>query len=284
MIELLLTGSLAFIMFSLGLSLTPQDFGFAFQQPKALIAGALAQLLLLPAIAFVLIWAFGLQGDFALGVMILSCCPGGITSNIMTKLSRGDVALSISYTALASLVTAVTLPLVLSVTAPVLVPQQGIELSILPLSLKVFSLATLPVLIGVLIRQFTPMQASRWEQPSSQISNGLFVAVLIGVLIGQWNVFIANLPTLGPILLLLNVIMLAVGLFVGYLLRLKKSQITSLSVEAGFQNGTIGIVVGSLISEELVQGGLSRFSLPSAVYSVLMLVTIIPFVLWRRRL
>ncbi len=138
MIELLLTGSLAFIMFSLGLSLTPQDFGFAFQQPKALIAGALAQLLLLPAIAFVLIWAFGLQGDFALGVMILSCCPGGITSNIMTKFSCGDVALSISYTALASLVTAVTLPLVLSVTAPVLVPQQGIELSILPLILKVF--------------------------------------------------------------------------------------------------------------------------------------------------
>ncbi len=284
MIELLLTGSLAFIMFSLGLSLTPQDFGFAFQQPKALITGALAQLLLLPAIAFVLIWAFGLQGDFALGVMILSCCPGGITSNIMTKLSRGDVALSISYTALASLVTAATLPLVLSVTAPVLVPQQAIELSILPLSLKVFSLATLPVLIGVLIRQCTPMQASRWEQLSSQISNGLFAAVLIGVLIGQWNVFIANLPTLGPILLLLNVIMLAVGLIVGHLLRLKKSQITSLSVEAGFQNGTIGIVVGSLISEELVQGGLSRFSLPSAVYSVLMLVTIIPFVLWRRRL
>ncbi len=134
------------------------------------------------------------------------------------------------------------------------------------------------------IRQCTPIKASRWEQPSSQISNGLFVAVLIGVLIGQWNVFIANLPVLGPILLLLNVIMLAVGLFVGHLLRLNKSQITSLSVEAGFQNGTIGIVVGSLISEELVQGGLSRFSLPSAVYSVLMLVAIIPFVLWRRRL
>ena len=84
--------------------------------------------------------------------------------------------------------------------------------------------------------------------------------------------------------MLLNLLMLIVGLVIGHVLRLKKSQITSLSVEAGFQNGTIGIVVGSLISEELIQGGLSRFSLPSAVYSVLMLVTIIPFVLWRRSL
>ena len=284
LIELLLTGSLAFIMFSLGLSLRPQDFGVAFQQPKALIAGVISQILMLPLIAFVLLKIFGVQGDFALGIMILSCCPGGITSSLVTKLSRGDVALSISYTALASLVTAATLPVVLSLTAPILIPQQDVGLSIVPLSLKVFSLATLPVLLGVAIRQWTPKFAVRWQLPSSQLANGLFIAVLIGVLIGQWDVFIAYLPVLGPVLLLLNLIMLIVGLAVGYLLSLKKSQITSLSVEAGFQNGTIGIVVGSLISEELVQGGLNRFSLPSAVYSVLMLVTIVPFVLWRRSL
>ena len=271
-------------MFSLGLSLRPQDFGVAFQQPKALIAGVISQILLLPLIAFVLLKIFGVQGDFALGIMILSCCPGGITSSLVTKLSRGDVALSISYTALASLVTAATLPVVLSLTAPILIPQQDVGLSILPLSLKVFSLATLPVLLGVAIRQWTPKFAVRWQLPSSQLANGLFIAVLIGVLIGQWDVFIAYLPVLGPVLLLLNLIMLIIGLAVGHLLSLKKSQITSLSVEAGFQNGTIGIVVGSLISEELVQGGLSRFSLPSAVYSVLMLVTIVPFVLWRRSL
>ena len=271
-------------MFSLGLSLKPQDFGVALHQPKALIAGAIAQLLMLPLIAFVLLRIFGVQGDFALGVMILSCCPGGITSSLVTKLSRGDVALSISYTALASLVTAATLPLVLSIAAPIFIPQQEIGLSILPLSLKVFSLATLPVLLGVLIRQWTPKLAVRWQLPSSQVANVLFVAVLIGVLIGQWDVFIAYLPVLGPVLLLLNLLMLIVGLAVGHLLSLKKAQITSLSVEAGFQNGTIGIVVGSLISEELLQGGLTRFSLPSAVYSVLMLITIVPFVLWRRSL
>ena len=110
----------------------------------------------------------------------------------------------------------------------------------------------------------------------------LFVLVLLGALISQWDVFIANLPILGPILLLLNLLMLSVGLGIGNLLGLKQSQITSLAVEAGFQNGTIGIVVGSLISDELVQTELSRFSLPSAVYSILMMLTIIPFVLWRR--
>ena len=282
MIEAVLAGSLAFIMFSLGLSLKPQDFWVAFQQPKTLIAGALVQLALLPIIAFILLTLFGLQGQLAIGVMILSCCPGGITSNIMTKLSRGDVALSISYTSLASLVTAGTLPLVLSVTAPILLPQQNIELSILPLSLKVFCLATLPVLLGVWLSRVAPEQASRWERFSSRTANTLFVLVLLGALISQWDVFIANLPILGPILLLLNLLMLSVGLGIGNLLGLKQSQITSLAVEAGFQNGTIGIVVGSLISDELVQAELSRFSLPSAVYSILMMLTIIPFVLWRR--
>ncbi len=269
-------------MFSLGLSLKPQDFWVAFQQPKTLIAGALVQLALLPIIAFILLTLFGLQGQLAIGVMILSCCPGGITSNIMTKLSRGDVALSISYTSLASLVTAGTLPLVLSVTAPILLPQQNIELSILPLSLKVFCLATLPVLLGVWLSRVAPEQASRWELFSSRTANTLFVLVLLGALISQWDVFIANLPILGPILLLLNLLMLSVGLGIGNLLGLKQSQITSLAVEAGFQNGTIGIVVGSLISDELIQAELSRFSLPSAVYSILMMLTIIPFVLWRR--
>ncbi len=282
MIEAVLAGSLAFIMFSLGLSLKPQDFWVAFQQPKTLIAGALVQIALLPIIAFILLTLFGLQGQLAIGVMILSCCPGGITSNIMTKLSRGDVALSISYTSLASLVTAGTLPLVLSVTAPILLPQQNIELSILPLSLKVFCLATLPVLLGVWLSQVAPELATRWELYSSRTANTLFVLVLLGALISQWDVFIANLPILGPILLLLNLLMLSVGLGIGNLLGLKQSQITSLAVEAGFQNGTIGIVVGSLISDELVQAELSRFSLPSAVYSILMMLTIIPFVLWRR--
>ena len=284
MIEVVLAASLAFIMFSLGLSLKPKDFLVAFQEPKNLIAGAIVQVVLLPLVAFILLNLFGLQGQLALGVMILSCCPGGITSNVMTKFSRGDVALSISYTSLASLVTAGTLPLVLGLTAPIFLPQQEIGLSVVPLSLKVFSLATLPVLLGVWLNHVASKVASRWELFCNRTANILFVLVLIGALVSQWDVFVSNLPILGPILLLLNLLMLSIGLCVGRLLDLNTPQITSLTVEAGFQNGTIGIVVGSLISDELMQGGLSPFSLPSAVYSVLMLLTIIPFVLWRRSL
>ena len=282
MIELVLSIGLAFIMLSLGLSLQPADFSRALGQPRALFGGALAQLVLLPLVAFSLLRLFGLTGDLALGVMILSCCPGGITSNVMTRLSRGDVALSISYTALASLVTAVTLPVVLSLTAPLLLPSPNLELSILPLSLKVFAISTMPVVIGVWIAQQAPGFCKRNRQKAERLANLLFVLIVAGTLISQWTVFTGNLTTIGPTLLTLNLVMLAIGLGLGHRLKLSTEQTTSLSIEAGFQNGTVGIVVGSLLGPELMQSQLNSFSLPSAVYGVLMTVTIIPFIAWRR--
>ena len=271
-------------MLSLGLSLQPADFTRALRQPRALLAGALAQVVLLPVVALSLLWLSGLEGDLAVGVMILSCCPGGITSNVMTRLSRGDVALSISYTALASLVTAISMPLVLGVTAPLFLPERAMELSILPLSMKVFSIATVPVLIGVWLKQTAPGFAARVEPAASRLANLLFGLIVVGTLASQWSVFTSNFPTLAPTLLSLNLLMVAVGLGLGELLRLPRAQATTLSIEAGFQNGTIGIVVGSLIGPAVMNGGLNSFSLPSAVYGVLMTVTIIPFVLWRRSL
>ena len=284
MIELVLSVGLAFIMLSLGLSLQPADFGRALGQPRALMGGALAQLILLPLVAFGLLRLFGLTGDLALGVMILSCCPGGITSNVMTRLSRGDVALSISYTALASLVTAFTLPVVLSLTAPLLLTSQTLELSILPLSLKVFSISTVPVVIGVWIAQQAPGFCKRNRQKAERLANLLFVLIVAGTLISQWSVFTSNLKTIGPTLLALNLLMLAIGLSLGNLLKMPTEQTTSLSIEAGFQNGTVGIVVGSLLGPDLMQSQLNSFSLPSAVYGVLMTVTILPFIAWRRSL
>ena len=284
MIELILSVGLAFIMLSLGLSLQPEDFTRAFRQPRALLAGALAQVIVLPVVAFILLRLLGLKGELAVGVMILSCCPGGITSNVMTRLSRGDVALSISYTALASLFTAISLPLILGFTAPLFVTNQAIEISILPLSLKVFSIATVPVLIGVWVKQQAPQFCQRVEPTASRLANLLFLLIVVGTLTSQWNVFTSNLSIIGPTLLSLNLLMLAIGLTLGALLQLPTAQTTTLSIEAGFQNGTIGIVVGSLIGPALTQGELNSFSLPSAVYGVLMTVTILPFILWRRGL
>ena len=282
LIELVLSVGLAFIMLSLGLSLQPADFSRALGQPRALMGGALAQLILLPLVAFGLLSLSGLDGDLALGIMILSCCPGGITSNVMTRLSRGDVALSISYTALASLVTAFTLPVVLSLTAPLLLPSQTLELSILPLSLKVFSISTVPVVIGVWTAQQAPGFCKRNRQKAERLANLLFVLIVAGTLISQWSVFTSNLKSIGPTLLALNLLMLAIGLSLGKLLQMSTEQTTSLSIEAGFQNGTVGIVVGSLLGPDLMQSQLNSFSLPSAVYGVLMTVTILPFIAWRR--
>ena len=232
--------------------------------------------------AFGLLSLSGLDGDLALGIMILSCCPGGITSNVMTRLSRGDVALSISYTALASLVTAFTLPVVLSLTAPLLLPSQTLELSILPLSLKVFSISTVPVVIGVWTAQQAPGFCKRNRQKAERLANLLFVLIVAGTLISQWSVFTSNLKSIGPTLLALNLLMLAIGLSLGKLLQMSTEQTTSLSIEAGFQNGTVGIVVGSLLGPDLMQSQLNSFSLPSAVYGVLMTVTILPFIARRR--
>ena len=282
MIEVVLGVSLAVIMFSLGLGLSPKDFAVAIQQPKALFAGVICQVVLLPLLAFVIVLSFRLEGEFALGVMILSCCPGGITSNVMTKWGRGDVALSISYTSLASLLTAITLPLILSVAARAFLPEALFDLEILPLSVKVFSIATLPVLFGVTLRRMQPLLVERSEQKMAVVANALFVVILLGTLIGQWNTFAVNLLILGPILLGLNLIMLCWGCCVGSVLRLPKAKITTLAIESGFQNGTVGIVVGALVSQPATGEVFAPTSLPSAVYGVLMLITIAPFILWRR--
>ena len=171
MIELFLGLSLAFIMFSLGLSLEPRDFAVALRQPKALLAGLLCQVIGFPVIAFLLIRLFQLQGDLAFGVMILSCCPGGITTNVMSRWARGDVALSISYTAIVSLLTAITLPLILGASAGQFLETADVQFAVAPLSLKAFAIATLPVLIGVVIKQLRSSAASRLEQSCSRLAN-----------------------------------------------------------------------------------------------------------------
>lgn len=282
MIELVLGLALAFIMFALGLSLSLGDFAVALRQPRALVAGLLCQVILLPVVAFVLIGLFQLQAELAFGVMILSCCPGGITSNLMTRWARGDVALSISYTAIVSLLTAFTLPFVLGLVSNQFIAAEALELGVGSLSVKVFAIATLPVLIGVLIRKFHSTLAAGLERICAPLANGLFALILLATLVSQWAVFMGNLNVLGPILLSLNILMLFIGCCLGSGLRLPRQQVTTLAIESGFQNGTIGIVVGTLVSQPAADVLLSEASLPSAVYGVLMLVTIAPFVLWRR--
>ncbi|MEB3322549.1 MAG: bile acid:sodium symporter family protein [Synechococcaceae cyanobacterium] len=284
MFEIALPLALAFIMVSLGITLTPADFGFALTRPRPLLAGILSQVVLLPIVAWILIGAFGLGGPLAVGVMVLACCPGGITSNVMTRLARGDVALSISYTALASLLTMVTLPLIVSLTAGLLLGETGTRVDVTGLSLKVFLMSTLPVVLGVLARLRWPLAVRGLEAPLAQVANGLFALILAITIVSQWHTLVANLDRLGPVLLALNLSMLAIGTAVGHLLALPPPQVSTLAIESGFQNGTVGIAVGALLAGAAHQESLSAYSLPSGVYGVLMMVTIAPYLLWRRSL
>ena len=282
MLSLVLPLCLAFVMFSLGISLRPSDFRVALRQPKTLLAGALAQMVLLPVVAYGLVCLFGLTDELAIGVMVLSCCPGGVTSNLFTRLARGDVALSISYTALASVLTAVTLPLILGLVSGPLMPDLDTSISTLPLSFKMLSIATLPVVIGVFCNQWKPGWCLAMRPLCDRFANVVLVLVIIGAVASQWALFVGNLQTLGPLLLLLNLLMLGIGLGVGTLLALPQAQVTTLAIESGFQNGTVGIVVGTLLTPLVLGDQLSGFSLPSAIYGVLMQFTVIPFVVWRR--
>ncbi len=277
--------ALAFIMFALGLSLTPADFVFALRRPHPLLAGVLSQVVLLPLVAFLLIRSFAVPAELGVGVLVLACCPGGITSNVMTRLARGDVALSISFTALASLITTLTLPLILSVGGRSLMGENLPAVSITGLGLKMFAMTTLPVLLGVLLHQQRPGLARRWERTCERVATVLFALILAITIVGEWGTLIDNLGSLGPVLLLLNVGMLAIGTIVARLLRLPSPQVSCVAIESGFQNGTVGIAVGALLAGAgSSAAGLSPYSLPSGVYGVLMMITIIPYLLWRRSL
>jgi BASS family bile acid:Na+ symporter len=218
-------------------------------------------------------------------VLVLACCPGGITSNVMTRLARGDVALSISFTALASLITTVTLPLIITQAGRALIGTALPPVSITGLGLKMFVMTTLPVVLGVLLRQRRPGWAGRWEGRFEQAANGLFALILAITIVGEWRTLVDNLGGLGPVLLSLNLGMLTIGTAVARLLRLPPAQVSCVAIESGFQNGTVGIAVGALLaSADLAGSALSPYSLPSAVYGVLMMVTILPYLAWRRSL
>ena len=273
--------SLAFIMFSLGLGLTVGDFARVASFPKAFFAGAFSQIVLLPLIAFALLHLFSLPPELAVGVMILSFCPGGVTSNIVTKLADGAVALSVTLTAVVSLVSVFTVPLLVAWSANYFMGTAAPDIDVTSLALAMFAITAVPVAIGVAMRFMATTLADRIEATVSKIALFLFVIIVIGALASNWSLFIANLVLLGPLLVVLNIILLLVGLAIGKALSLDRGDGIAIAIETGVQNSTLGITVGSLILE--AANGLPPFSLPSGVYGITMYIVALPFVTWMRR-
>jgi len=279
-IDVVLPVALAFIMFSLGIGLNVDDFALVAKEPKAFAIGVTNQMIVLPIMGFAIASSLGLSPELAVGLMILACCPGGVTSNILTKLANGDTALSVSYTAVVSVVTVITLPLIVGFSMDHFMGEAAPDIDILSLGITMFLLTTIPVGIGMAIRHFSAETADKMDKGVSMVATGLFVIIVLAAIATEWDTLMDNIGKLGPAVIVLNILMLGIGYKSAEFLELDPDRATTVSIESGIQNATVGITVGGLILAA-PDGGISTLSLPSGVYGVLMYPVIAPFIYWR---
>ena len=265
--------ALAFIMFALGLGLTGGDFLRVIKQPKDFFVGAISQIILLPVIAFILVKVWPISPELAIGVMIIAAAPGGVTSNILTSFARGDVALSISLTAVISLLSVITVPFII-VTSLGLLGSENISqnISLTSMAISMFLIVTVPVILGMLFRKFASNAATRFESIAKKISIVLFIIVLLGAILAEKDNIVSYFADAGLITLALNVIMMIVAFYVAQLLATGNAQKKCIAIECGLQNGTLAIFVGTT----LFGGG--AFVIPAATYSLIMFATSLIFV------
>jgi bile acid:Na+ symporter, BASS family len=266
--------SLAIIMFSLGLGLTVADFARIATAPKAFITGFVAQVILLPIIALGLLALTDLPPHLAFGVMILAFCPGGATTNLLSRFARADVALSVTLTAVVSLLSVVTVPLLIGFSSGYFLDLGDRAIDISGLAISLFVITTVPVALGMLTRRYATSFTLRAEPWFFGASALIFVVVLLGALAANWALFLENVTILGPILIAFNVVLLALGWFLARWLGLGGGQAATIAIEAGVQNGTLGITVASLIAGT----AMPDYALPSAVYGITMYVITLPVI------
>ena len=265
--------ALALIMLGLGLGLTVQDFLRILKQPKDFFIGFVCQIIVLPIIAFLLIKILNTPLELALGVMIIAAAPGGVTSNVLTKFANGDVALSVSLTAIISLIIIFSVPFIVFKSAELLnVSYISNNISMLGISLKMFLVVTLPVMIGMLIRKFATDFISNNTRNIQRISILLFALVFIAIWIEEWYKIISFIARAGLIALILNVVMMTVGFYVAKVFASGMDQRKCISLECGLQNGTLAVFVSTQIFDNIV------YMVPTAAYALIMFVTSIIFV------
>ena len=282
LISVVLPLGLAFIMFTLGVGLTPADFARVGQRPLAFFIGALNQSILLPLVTFLCVLAFGIRAEMAVGFMILAACPGGVTSNVISKLAKGDVALSVSLTAVISLASVVTVPLILGLSMGYFMGDAAPEIDITKTAVTMFALTVVPVTLGLGARAVAPA-AMTWAEPKlSAVATILFAVIVLAALAANWALFVENIVVIGPALLVLLAALTTIGFVVPRLLGRSVTDAKTISVETGVQNSTLGIAVAAIIVGS--EGGFTAYALPSAVYGILMYLIILPVVLKYRRI
>ena len=265
--------ALALIMLGLGLGLTIQDFTRVAKQPKDFLVGLICQLILLPIIAFILIKILNTPMELALGVMIIAAAPGGVTSNVLTKFAKGDVALSVSLTAIISLISIISVPFIVFKSADLLqVSYASSDISMIGISSKMFLVVTLPVIIGMIIRKIATNFVSSNALLVQRISIILFAIVFLAIWVEEWENIMSYLAQAGLITLILNIVMMIIGFYVAKMFASGIEQRKCISLECGLQNGTLAVFVASQIFTDVV------YMIPTAAYALIMFVTSILFV------
>jgi len=266
--------ALSFIMLGLGMSLTLQDFVRVIKIPKDFLVGFTCQLILLPIVAFALIKLLNTPVELAVGVMLIAAAPGGVTSNILTKFANGDVALSISLTAIISLVSIISVPFIVFTSMDIFEISIQKEISVVGISLKMFFVVTVPVIIGMLIRHFAKEFIISQSLLIQRISIILFAVVFIAIYIEEWDSIISYFLDAGLITLILNVTMMIIGFYIAKYFASGVAQQRCISLECGLQNGTLALFVGTQIFNESI----SIYIVPAATYSLVMMITSIFFI------
>jgi len=271
--------ALALIMLGLGLGLTVNDFLRVVKIPRDFLVGFLCQVILLPIIAFILIKIIPMPLEIALGVMIIAAAPGGVTSNILTKFANGDVALSVSLTAIVSILSILTVPLIIFTSADLLgVSEINREISMTSMSLKMFFVVTVPVIFGMIIRSFMTdfiVSKTLFLQRTSVI---LFMIVFISIWVEEWDRIISFITRAGLVTFILNIVMIFTGYYVAKYFTSGVAQRKCISLECGLQNGTLAVFVATQLFDDIV------FMVPTAAYALIMFVTSIFFVLIVRKI
>ena len=270
--------ALAIIMFGLGLGLTTSNFLRVIKTPRDFIVGFLSQVILLPIIAFGLILIIPMPIEIAMGVMIIAAAPGGVTSNVLTKFANGDVALSVSLTAVVSLLAIFIVPLIVFNSANFLGIEINKEISMLNIAIKMFLVVTVPVLSGMIVRSLMTDFIISKTLIIQRLSIILFLIVFLSIWVEEWDKIVSFIARAGLVAGILNLVMIFIGYYVAKMFASGVPQRKCISLECGLQNGTLAVVVATQLFDEMV------FMVPTAAYALIMFATSIFFVLIVRKI
>ena len=277
-INALLPAALGFIMFAVGVTLVPADFTRLFEQPRAVLAGLFGQLVVLPVAAWVLALAWRLSPEMAVGLVILGACPGGASSALITHLARGSSALSVTLTAITSLVALVSMPIVVQFALQhFIATDQAVTFSVARLVRGVFIITTVPVALGMLLRGQAPQWTTRHEKSIGRIATTLFVLIVVATFVSQRGPLLANLPQVGPAAFTLNLVVMLAGVALAWAFRLGRKDAIAITAECGLQNAGLGIFIALSVLAT------PALAIPSVVYALLMNVGAVGLIYVARR-